>query len=175
MPRPITFFLPAILLLLSASTAFGQSTVTGVLTLVSDSVTGKCGYRNEAGELVIPLGKYPMCYTDTFRNYAVVLAHGKGMVAIDRHEHVLYHVFIFDNGPDYPSDGLFRIKKGGEIGYANAASGEVVIAPKFPCALPFENGKAKVSFDCKTKGDGEHSAWISDHWFYVNKAGTRLK
>ncbi len=137
-------FLPAILLLLATSTATSQSKVNGVLTLVSDSITGKCGYKNEAGELVIPLGKY-------------------------------YNVFIFDSGPDYPSDGLFRIKKGGEIGYADAATGEVVIAPKFSCALPFENGKAKVSFDCKTKGYGEHSAWISDHWFYVNKAGVQVK
>jgi hypothetical protein len=174
MLRPIKFFFPAIFLLLAASAAFGQPKVTGVLLLVSDSISGKCGYRNEAGELVIPLGKYAMCYTDTFRNYAVVLAYGKGMVGIDRHEHVLYNVFIYDNGPDDPSDGLFRIKKGGQIGYADAPTGKVVIAPKFPCALPFENGKAKVSFDCKTKGDGEHSAWISDHWFYVNKAGVRL-
>jgi hypothetical protein len=90
MLRPTKFFLPAdffllaILLLLAESAAFGQSTVNGVLTRVSDSVTEKCGYRNEAGELIIPLGKYPMCYTDTFRQYAIVQASGKGLVGIDR-------------------------------------------------------------------------------------------
>jgi WG containing repeat len=171
----VRLFFTAILLLLLRSTTLGQaSAVSRVLILVSDSATGRYGYSNEAGELVIPMGKYPVCFTDTFRNYAIVLADGKGIVAIDRGEHVLYSVFIFDNGPDYPSDGLFRIKKGGRIGYADAVSGKISIAPQFSCASPFKKGRAKVSLDCKTSSDGEHKTWISDHWFYVNKAGVRL-
>jgi hypothetical protein len=66
---------------------------------VTDSITGAQGYKNKAGKLVIPQGKYSHCFTDTFRNYAAVLDPGKGYVAIDRQEKAMYSVFIFDNGP----------------------------------------------------------------------------
>ena len=161
--------------LVTAFAAFGQRQRAGsALILVSDSAKGSYGYKNEAGEMVIPMGKYPICFTDTFRNFAIVLASGKGIVGIDRQEHVLYTVFIFDNGPDDPADGLFRISRAGKIGYADAVTGKIVIEPKFACAWPFEKGLAKVALDCQTRSDGEHSAWISEHWFYINKAGVRV-
>ena len=140
---------------------------------VSDSITGAQGYKNEAGKLVIPQGKYSQCFTDTFRNYAVVLDPGKGYVAIDRQEHAMYSIFIFDNGPDYPSGGVFRIVRDGKIGYADSATGKITVKPIFACAWPFENGMAKVALDCQTQSDGEHSTWVSDHWFYINRAGVR--
>ncbi len=45
----------------------------GVLILVSDSATGTYGYKNEAGKIVIPMGKYAACFTDSFRNYAAII------------------------------------------------------------------------------------------------------
>ena len=141
----------------------------GVLIRVADSAADTYGYKNEAGKIVIPMGKYPVCITDTFRNYAIVLVSGKGFVAIDRQYHVLYKVFIFDNGPDYESDGLFRIKTNGKIGYVDAAKGKIVIRPQFACAWPFENGVAKVALQCQTRSEGEHFAWISDEWFYIQR------
>jgi hypothetical protein len=71
--------------------------------------------------MVVPPGKFPVCNTDTFRNYAIVIEAGKGIVAIDRQGIVLYSVFVFDNGPDDPADGLFRIWMNGKLGYADAA------------------------------------------------------
>jgi hypothetical protein len=145
-----------------------------VLLLTSDSAKGTYGYRDEAGKIVIPTGKYPFCFTDTFRNYAIVLDSGNRIVGINRQERVLYSLFIFDNGPDDQSDGLFRIRKDHKIGYADAATGKIVISPRFACAWPFENGKARVALDCQTRSDGEHSTWISKHWFYINKVGKLL-
>ena len=84
---------------------------------------------------------------------------------------VLYEVFPYDNGPDYPSEGLIRVVKNGKIGYADAKKYTLVIAPQFDCAFPFENGKAKVSNNCKTIKEGEHSVWTSDAWQYVDKKG----
>lgn len=89
----------------------------------------------------------------------------------DNKKKTLYEVFLYDNGPDYPSEGLIRVVKNGKIGYANAKTYALVIAPQFDCAFPFENGKAKVSKNCKTIKDGEHSAWTSDAWQYVDKKG----
>lgn len=163
-----------LVVLLCCFTQYAQSqTAKEAWIRVTDSISGAQGYKNEAGKLVIPQGKYPHCFTDTFRNYAVVLDSGKGYVAIDRQEHAMYSIFIFDNGPDYPSEGVFRIVRDGKIGYADSATGKIAIKPIFACAWPFENGMAKVALDCQTRSDGEHSTWVSDRWFYINRAGVR--
>ena len=98
-----------------------------------------------------------------------------GFVAIDRQENVLYEIFPFDNGPDNSSDGLFRILENNKIGFADSATGKVVIKPQFDCAWPFENGLAEVSNDCKTQSEGEHSVWVSDHWFYIDKTAKKVE
>ena len=92
-------------------------------------------------------------------------------VITDSNKKTLYEVFLYDNGPDYPSDGLIRVVKNGKIGYADANTYTIVIEPQFDCAFPFENGKAKVSNQCQTVKDGEHSVWTSDAWKYVDKQG----
>lgn len=92
-------------------------------------------------------------------------------VIMDNQKTVLYDVFIYDNGPDYPIEGLIRVVKDGKIGYADASTYALVIEPQFDCAYPFENGQAKVSTSCQSVPDGEHSMWISDHWQYVDKQG----
>jgi hypothetical protein len=88
-------------------------------------------------------------FTDTFKKIAIVKKPKLGFVAINRREKVLFEVFTFDNGPDYLSDGLFRIKKNGKIGYADSDF-SIKIQPQYGCAFPFENGVAEVSIDCKT-------------------------
>ncbi|MBL7994374.1 WG repeat-containing protein [bacterium] len=140
----------------------------------TDESTDQYGYRDAKGRAVISLGKYTMCFTDTFRTYAIVLKEHSGFVAIDRQENVLYNVFPFDNGPDYVEDGLFRIIEDRKIGFADAKTGIVIIKPQFDCAFPFENGKAKVSTDCKSEFRGEHKIWISENWFYIDKSGRNI-
>lgn len=97
-------------------------------------------------------------------------AEGKWVI-VDNQKTALYDVFIYDNGPDYPAEGLIRVVKNGKIGYADAKTYVLVIEPQFDCAFPFENGKAKVSNQCKTVKDGEYSVWESDAWQYVDKRG----
>lgn len=140
----------------------------------ADAEYDNYGYADRNGKAVIPLGKYTMCFTDTFRTYAIVLKPQSGFVAIDRQENVLYNVFPFDNGPDYVEDGLFRIIEDHKIGFADAKTGTVIIKPQFDCAFPFENGKAKVSTDCKSQFKGEHQIWVSEKWFYIDKSGRNI-
>ena len=97
-------------------------------------------------------------------------AEGKWVI-VDSQKTALYDVFIYDNGPDYPAEGLIRVLKNGKIGYADAKTYVLVIEPQFDCAFPFENGKAKVSNQCKTVKDREYSVWESDAWQYVDKRG----
>lgn len=142
---------------------------------VTDSSGNREGYMNAKHDTVIPLGKYQLCFTDTFRNLAFVVK-GSEMVAIDRNEKVLFKPVPFDNGPDYESEGFYRaLGDDKKIGFADT-TGKIVIKPQFGCAFPFEKGLAKVSNDCKTVdiGDG-HTIWESDKWFYIDKQGKRVK
>jgi len=166
-----------VLLLFIAGLTNCRQTIKNNDYLVSfnDTVKDQWGYKNQNGEIVIPLGKYARCFTDTFKTYAIVVKPNSGFIAIDRQENVLYEVFPFDNGPDEPSEGLFRILADKKIGYADSMTGKVVIKPQFDCAWPFENGVAEVSTDCKTQQEGEHSSWISDHWYYIDKTGKTVE
>ncbi len=139
-----------------------------------DEVGVECGYVNSSGDTVIALGKYYYCYTDTLKDFAIVLKKDGKCVAIDKNDRELFRVYWFENGPDYLSDGLFRIIKNAKIGYANKM-GEVVIKPQFHCAFSFKDGRAKVSFRCKTVLSGEHRKWESLQWFYIDKTGKKIE
>lgn len=130
----------------------------------------KCGYMSTDGDTIVPFGKYELCYTDTLKHFAIVLPNKQHLIAIDKEDNELFRVFWFDNGPDPPQEGLFRIMKGGKIGYANL-EGEVVIESIYKCAYPFRDGKAKVSFECKSFKDDEYTRWESDKWFYIDREG----
>jgi hypothetical protein len=165
-----------LLFIILGQIAFGQtSNSKDYLVRLADSIKDEYGYKNLNGDTIIPLGKYGICFTDTFKTYAFVLKPYVGVVAIDRQEKVLYHPFPYDNGPDNASDGLFRIIKNSKIGYADALTGKVIIKTQFDCAWPFINGIAKVSKDCTERSDGEHKTWITDNWYYINKSGKRVK
>jgi len=131
------------------------------------------GYVNEKGDTIIPIGKYQYCFSDTVTAYAIV-GDKSGFYAIDQKENRLFEVYWFDNGSDYIKDGLFRIKRNEKIGYANT-KGEIVIEPQFDCAYPFENGKAKVSYECELQKVGEHTEMRSDNWFYIDKEGKKIE
>jgi hypothetical protein len=158
-----------VLCLLSAC-KFGDKTC---LYRFTDNKSGMDGYKDQSGKVIIPAGKYLMCFTDTFREYAFVEKEKVGLIAIDQTEKVLYHVFMFDNGPDEASEGLFRIEKAGMIGYADEKTGAIAIEPKFHCAWPFTKGVAMVSDTCQDLADGEYHTWVSTHWYYINKNGKR--
>ena len=84
---------------------------------------------------------------------------------------------MFDNGPDWIVDGLFRISRNGKIGYADK-NGVIVIEPKFECAEQFENGVARVALNCKLvkdKSDPAPSALASDSWLFIDKKGNKVK
>ncbi|MBL7793317.1 MAG: WG repeat-containing protein [Saprospiraceae bacterium] len=141
--------------------------------LKTEDGEGRCGYVDAAGKPVVPVGKYQFCFTDTLRHFAAVIKPEGGCVAIDKTGKELFEIYWYDNGPDYFSDGLFRIKKDGKIGYADE-QGKIVIAPQFACAEPFENGRARVALNCTLVPDGEMSVMESSEWFYIDKSGKKI-
>ena len=112
--------------------------------------------------------------TKKYKNFSISYQKNKGWVAMNKKKQLMYEVFPFDNGPDDPSEGLFRILVDGKIGYASISTGKIVIEPKYSCAYPFENGKAKVTFDCETIKQDEHRIWKSSSWFFIDKTGKKI-
>ena len=165
-------FLPFIFIAISHLST-GQ-TKHNFLRRVVDTTQDEYAYVNSKGDTIIPFGKYLFCFTEKFYKFAIVRSSDKGIIGIDRKESVLFNVYVIDNGPDEPSNGLFRIIKGDKIGYADM-NGNIVIQPQFNCAYPFKNGKAKVGRGCKKQTDGEHSWWVGGKWFTIDKNGNIIK
>jgi hypothetical protein len=160
-------------ILILSINSFGQNK-SGALHLYRDSATNQFAYLNIAGDTVIPFGKYSYCFTDVFDNYAIVSLSGKGFVGIDRKENIIFHVYTFDNGPDDPEDGLFRITENGKIGFADTL-GNIIVNPQYDCTFPFEKGVARVGYGCKSKSDGEHSWWVGGKWIRIDAKGEIIK
>jgi hypothetical protein len=158
--------------------AFSINTLSGqvnknILHLAHDRIKGEYGYLNQKGDTIIPFGKYSICFTTKFDKFAIVGLPNKGFIGIDRNEKILFNIFVIDNGPDYLSDGLFRIIKNGKIGYADK-NGNIIISPRYDCAYPFAKGRAAVGTGCKIKNEDEHSLWIGGKWHVINKKGQPL-
>lgn len=98
-----------------------------------------------------------------------------GWVGIDRQERVLFRPFLFDNGPDYPAEGVLRIvDAAGRLGYADSATGRVVLPPRYEAAWPFASGRALVGSRCRRVARGEHWNWDCQEWHYIDHQGTKV-
>jgi len=140
---------------------------------VNYSLGDDFAYLNQEGDTIIPAGEYALSFTDTLTHFAVV-GDGTELFAINHQGERLYEVYVYDNGPDYLEDGLFRIKRNDQIGYADA-NGQIVIRPRFACAEPFSDGRARVALDCTLTSDGEHTTMESEEWFYIDRSGEKIE
>ncbi len=109
-------------------------------------------------------------FRDFSEHFYVEYQEGKGFVALDKKNRVLFVIYPFDNGPDYPSEGLFRIINQGKIGFANL-KGEVVIEPYFSAVLPFHGGLAAFCEGCSMEKEGEYMRWTKGQWGFINQKG----
>lgn len=76
----------------------------------------------------------------------------------------IYEPFIYDNGPDYISEGFSRVIDGeGKVGFINT-KGELVIAPQFDWASGFEEGVARFCVGCTRIMRGEHEDMEGGRW-----------
>jgi hypothetical protein len=166
-----------IILLFITYSIYGQDILqkgNDYLYLIWDTVSyDKCGYIDSKGDTIVPFDKYSICYTDTIKKLGIVYFNGKGFLGIDNKDSILFEIFSFDNGPDEPSDELFRIIQDGKIGYADL-NGEIIIKPQFNCAEPFYRGYAKVSMVCIDSLDGENNIWNSSSWYFIDHFGNKV-
>jgi WG containing repeat len=155
---------------------FGQKS-QDYLVSYTDTSSGRnlIGFKTIKGQIVIN-AKYSFVYTDTFYKMAVVKADFKWL-CINRNEKIILTPFIFDNGPDYVEEGLFRFVENNKIGFANL-DGDKIISAQFDFATPFENGLSKYTLGGHREYEkgGEHWYWIGGYENgYLNKFGDRFK
>jgi hypothetical protein len=133
-------------------------------------------FVNRKGDTIISSENIYFTFKDTITTFGIVLEKETyDLIGINRKGERIFDIYIYDNGPDYISEGLFRIKKNGKIGFANE-KGEIIIKPQFECASNFENGIASVTYDCYLYYDlDEHLRSESESWFEIDKTGKRIE
>src|SRR5690606_14537990 len=99
---------------------------------------GRFGFRNAQGEVVLP-PRYLMAYP--FSDGVAFVVDEEGWACIDRGGRVLLRPFIFDNGPDYLHEDLFRYVEGDKVGFADRTC-TVVIGASWDFAGWFDEGRA---------------------------------
>ncbi len=83
-------------------------------------------------------------------------------------------VIAYDNGADPYREGLTRSLLDGRIAYYNMDL-ELVLAPGYDWAWPFEDGRALVCRGCSpAPTDGEHTAITGGVWGYIDKSGKEV-
>ncbi len=127
------------------------------------------GYTDGKGNIKIER-KYPLIFTDTLNTIAFVINRNYELIAIDSTGQKLFNVYKFDNGPDYISEGLFRITKKNKVGYADI-QGNIIIEPVYFAASPFKNNIAKVTKQGVKKKDWEYTIIKNAKWGIINKQG----
>lgn len=135
------------------------------------------GYQYSNGDVAVEPGTYEMIFTEKFHDFAIVMTRDTTswrLIGINRNMEELFMVYWYDNGPDYVVEDRFRIIQDGRIGYANE-KGEIIITPQFACADPFEEGLARVTFECTQTREGEFTIDHSDFWFYIDLYGNQVE
>lgn len=133
-----------------------------------DPASGRFGYRSSDGTVVIaPRFPFAMPFN---RGGIAAAAEEDGWVYINRAGEELLRPFVYDNGPDFPSEGLARFEDEGRIGFHDAA-GQIIIPARWDFAEPFADGRARVCMGCKRKMMGENYMMEGGEWGAINARG----
>jgi hypothetical protein len=133
------------LLLFLSILTFGQKKDSkDYLISYIDSTSGKelTGYKSLNGKIIIK-AKYQNG-SDTLRKMAIVLNSEFEFIGIDKNDQIILKPYIYDNGPDYVEEGLFRFVENDKIGFANL-DGQKIIKAKYDFATPFSDGISEYS------------------------------
>lgn len=135
----------ALILLCGTSVCYSQKKKDkNCLVAFSDATSGETlyGYKSMKGRIVIP-AKFLLAGSDTFCKMAFVYDQKDGWQGINTKGQRMLTPYIFDNGPDYVEQGVFRIVEQGKIGFATP-DGDIVIPAQFDFVTPFdEQGYAR--------------------------------
>ncbi|MBP6344736.1 MAG: hypothetical protein KA346_02335 [Neisseriaceae bacterium] len=138
------------------------------LSKIADPLGEVCHYQNQIGQIIVAARPCDetIDYGTELHRLPFALVFDQGWQAYGPSGAHLFEVFMFDNGPDEPAEGLIRIERAGRLGYASVATGNIVVPPLYQCALPFRDGWALVGLRCQKvyEPSGEHWYWEADEW-----------
>jgi len=159
-------------ILFLTSCSYGQKS-RDYLTSFSNTIKGNelIGYKDRFGKVIID-AKYTHVYTDTLYLMAIVLQNSEWL-GIDKNENVILKPFIYDNGPDYIEEGLFRFVENNKIGFADI-DGRKIIKAKYDFAKPFENGLSEYTLGGQREYENGREYWYWTGGYesgYVNHDG----
>lgn len=169
-------FIQILTILFLTNLAFAQNSKDYLISF-TDTTSGQelIGYKDRFGKIVIN-AQYTHVYPDTFNSMAIVLKN-KVWIGIDKKEETILKPFIYDNGPDYIEEGLFRFVENNKIGFSDI-EGRKIIKAKYDFAAPYENGLSEYTL-------GGHKEYEKgrEHWWwtggyengYVNHEGQEFE
>lgn len=132
------------------------------------------GFKDATGKVVLP-ARYDLAQDFTPGGIACVIDGANGWVCIDGNGHPLVRPFLFDNGPDYFSEGLARFVERGKLGFFDD-TGARKIPARFDHVLPFEGDRAAFCDGCKQECEpgGEHCRMAGGKWGLIDKTGNEV-
>jgi WG repeat protein len=128
---------------------------------------GRFGYRDASGREILP-ARYAVAMEFAPSGVAFVVDE-QGWACIDATGSVRLRPFVFDNGPDYPSEGVFRYVDNGRFGFADLACRPTIPAA-WEFAGPFAEQRAPVCRGC-SEAHGEHAMPRGGKWGFIDPQG----
>lgn len=137
------------------------------------SEDGTYGFKDSSGKVVLP-ARYGAAYDFTAGGLACVVALPAGeWLCIDGRGAEVLRPYIYDNGPDYASEGLARFVEGGKLGFYDDR-GIKVIPARFEFVTPFSEQRAAFCVGCTKKCDGEHCSMVGGKWGLIDRTGAEV-
>lgn len=170
------FFIILFLIFLFSGIGFAKDRALYLYETETENGDLLCGYQDARGRTVIK-PQYSHAYTEKFEYLAFVVKDGRP-AAVNRKGAIVLEPFIFDNGPDYLSEGLFRFVSKGKTGFADE-KGKIVIKARYDFATPFSGGIARYSLGGRPERvlpGGQYSIWTGGYENgFINKKGDKFK
>lgn len=146
-----------------------QKVLPATALIAFSNEKGLSGYKDLQGKEVIP-AMYSHVFADTVTGKIAFVATEKGIIAIDAQNKTVLTPFVFDNGPDPASEGVFRFVENKKMGFATP-DGEKIISATHSFVAPFAEGFAAFCDGCKARKDGEMHIWRGGKWGFLDKTG----
>lgn len=133
---------------------------------------GNYGFKDSTGKVVLP-PKYALAQDFTPGGIACVVEPAGQWICIDGTGAEVVRPYIFDNGPDYVSEGLARFVEGDKMGFYDD-TGKKVIPARFAFVTPFQDERAAFCVGCTKQCDGEHCSMVGGKWGLIDRTGAEV-
>lgn len=145
----------------------GSAKDPGILFVFEEN--GAFGFNDKDGKRVIA-AKYSHTFTDTFDHKIAFVVDSEGPVVIDKNGKKVLSPYIYENGPDYIVEGLFRFVKNNKIGFADE-DGSIIIAARYEFVTEFKEGLACFGDGFTLQQQGEIALMKGGRWGFINSKG----